>query len=112
MECRLFSLNDSPELHRMSVGGREFVFTGCERAKGRFAATTFLLYDPQRETMEVICAGQFPPWRWRNDTWEPTPVPSMLALGIFKLGAIINPMLPVYRGRELRHMLRVGETKV
>ena len=39
MECRLFSLNDSPELHRMSVGGREFVFTGCERAKGRFTAT-------------------------------------------------------------------------
>lgn len=35
-----------------------------------------------------------------------------IAVGIFKLGAIINPMLPVYRGRELRHMLRVGETKV
>jgi acyl-CoA synthetase (AMP-forming)/AMP-acid ligase II len=35
-----------------------------------------------------------------------------IALGIFKLGAVINPMLPVYRGRELRHMLRVGETKV
>lgn len=39
MECRLLSLNDSPELHRMSVGGREFVFTGCERGKARFAAT-------------------------------------------------------------------------
>ena len=40
----------------------------CQRlAAGRFAATTFLLYDPQRETMEVICAGQFEPWRWRND---------------------------------------------
>jgi acyl-CoA synthetase (AMP-forming)/AMP-acid ligase II len=35
-----------------------------------------------------------------------------IALGIFKLGAVINPMLPVYRGKELRHMLRVGETKV
>ncbi len=37
MECRLLSLNDSPELHRMTVSGREFVFTGCDRGKGRFA---------------------------------------------------------------------------
>src|SRR5262245_25971384 len=35
-----------------------------------------------------------------------------IALGIFRIGAVINPMLPVYRGKELRHMLRVGETKV
>jgi sigma-B regulation protein RsbU (phosphoserine phosphatase) len=35
----------------------------CQRlAAGRFAATTFLLYDPRRETMEIICAGQFEPW--------------------------------------------------
>lgn len=38
-DCRLLSLNDSPELHRMTLAGREFVFTGCERAKGRFAVT-------------------------------------------------------------------------
>jgi len=37
-ECRLLSLNDSRELHRMTIGGREFVFTGCERAKGTFTA--------------------------------------------------------------------------
>jgi sigma-B regulation protein RsbU (phosphoserine phosphatase) len=56
----------------------------CQRlASGRFAATTFLLYDPQRETTEVICAGQFSPWRWHNDLWEPAVVPAMLALGIF-----------------------------
>jgi phosphatidyl-myo-inositol dimannoside synthase len=36
MECRLLSLNDSPELHRLSVGGREFVFTGSERSKAQF----------------------------------------------------------------------------
>ncbi len=36
MDCRLLSLNDTPELHRMSVGGREFVFTGCGRGKTRF----------------------------------------------------------------------------
>ncbi len=39
MDCRLLSLNDSPELHRMTLGGREFVFTGCDRAKGRFTVT-------------------------------------------------------------------------
>ncbi len=52
MECRLFSLNDSPELHRMSVGEREFVFTGCERAKGRFAATA--LRSARRHAKLVI----------------------------------------------------------
>src|SRR6266446_4004391 len=31
MECRVLSLNDSPELHRMTVGAREFVFTGSAR---------------------------------------------------------------------------------
>jgi sigma-B regulation protein RsbU (phosphoserine phosphatase) len=57
----------------------------CQRlAAGRFAATTFVLYNPQRATTEVICAGQFSPWRWRNDVWEPVGVPAMLALGIFK----------------------------
>jgi cyclohexanecarboxylate-CoA ligase len=33
-----------------------------------------------------------------------------IALGIFKLGAVINPMLPVYRGKELRHMHRRAGT--
>jgi phosphatidylinositol alpha-1,6-mannosyltransferase len=54
MECRLFSLNDSLELHRMSVGGREFVFTGCERAKGRFAATAF---RTARRHAKLVIAG-------------------------------------------------------
>jgi phosphatidylinositol alpha-1,6-mannosyltransferase len=36
MECRLISLNDSPELHRMEIGGREFTFTGCARSKSHF----------------------------------------------------------------------------
>lgn len=39
LDCRLISLNDTRELHRMSVGGKEFVFTGCERSKSRFTAT-------------------------------------------------------------------------
>ena len=56
----------------------------CKRlAAGRFAATTFMLYDPHAHTMEVICAGQFAPWRWRNDKWEAEKIPTALALGIF-----------------------------
>ena len=70
----------------------------CQRlAAGRFAATTFLLHDPQCETMEIICAGQFEPWRWRNDAWEPVVVPHALALGIFpgqKFTATETPCLP------------------
>ena len=55
----------------------------CRRfAAGRFAATAFLLYDPQRSTTEVICAGQFAPWRWRMESWEKVDVPATLALGI------------------------------
>ena len=38
-ESRLLSLNDSPELHRMPVGTYEFVFTGSQRGKLRFAVT-------------------------------------------------------------------------
>jgi acyl-CoA synthetase (AMP-forming)/AMP-acid ligase II len=34
------------------------------------------------------------------------------ALGILMVGAVINPMLPVYRARELRYMLNVGKTRV
>lgn len=39
MECRILSLNDGPELKRLTVAGREIVFNGCERAKGRFLTT-------------------------------------------------------------------------
>ena len=39
MECRILSLNDGPELRRLTVADREIVFTGSERAKGRFLAT-------------------------------------------------------------------------
>jgi phosphatidylinositol alpha-1,6-mannosyltransferase len=54
MECRLISLNDSPELHRMTLGGREFVFTGCDRAKGRFTVTA--LRAARRKAKLVLAA--------------------------------------------------------
>jgi len=56
----------------------------CQRlAAGRFAATTFLLYDPRAEKMEILCAGQFEPWRWHEDRWEPVKAPHNMALGVF-----------------------------
>src|SRR5262249_22526040 len=53
-ECRLLSLNDSPELHRMAVGSREFVFTGSSRGKGRF--TTAALRAARRGAKLVLAA--------------------------------------------------------
>jgi len=95
------------EMHALAPfaeeGGLEAYVNGlndelCKRlAAGRFAATTFLLHDPKRETMEVICAGQFEPWRWRNEAWEQVAVPHALALGIFrgqKFRATVLPALP------------------
>ncbi|HKF40012.1 MAG TPA: glycosyltransferase family 4 protein [Candidatus Acidoferrum sp.] len=38
MEYRFLSLNDTPELHRMRIGDREFVFTGAARAKPGYVA--------------------------------------------------------------------------
>lgn len=37
LDCRLLSLNDTRELHRLTIGGKEFAFTGCERSKSQFA---------------------------------------------------------------------------
>ena len=53
-DCRLLSLNDTRELHRATVGGREFVFTGCEKAKGRFAMTAM---GTARRGTKLVLAG-------------------------------------------------------
>jgi phosphatidylinositol alpha-1,6-mannosyltransferase len=54
MECRLLSLNDTPELHRMQVGTREIVFTGAQRAKARFTATAL---RASRRHAKLVIAG-------------------------------------------------------
>ena len=54
MDCRLLSLNDSPELHRIAVGTREFVFTGSARGKTRFSATAA---RAARRRAKLIVAG-------------------------------------------------------
>lgn len=52
-------------------------------SSGRFVATTFLLYQPEKSTMEVICAGQFQPWRWDGYSWTCCNIPASPPLGIF-----------------------------
>ena len=54
MECRLLSLNDSQELHRMSVGGKEFVFTGADHGKASF--TTRAIRAGRRHPKLVLAA--------------------------------------------------------
>lgn len=54
MECRLLSLNDSPELHRMTASGREFVFTGCDRGKARLAVAAL---KAARRKAKLVLAG-------------------------------------------------------
>jgi len=36
----------------------------------------------------------------------------VIDLAVMKLGAVLNPMLPIYRSREVGHMLAVGRTRV
>ena len=54
LECRILSLNDTPELHRMEVGNREFVFTGNAHGKARFSAATA---RTARRGLELVIAG-------------------------------------------------------
>ncbi len=61
---------------------------------------TFLLHDPNLETMEVICAGQFEPWRWLSDVWAPVEVAHALALGIFPGHEFVSTVFPVTAGEK------------
>src|SRR5437773_5151729 len=93
MECRILTLNDGPELKRLGVAGREIVFTGSERAKGRFLATairaarrrsgggrskTKLVVAGHPNLAPVVCAMHFLAPRLKSivcthgvEVWEP-----------------------------------------
>ena len=95
MECRLLTLNDSPELHRMTLAGREFVFTGCERSKGRFTVTAVkaarrkakLVLAAHPNLAPVVQAMRIVAPRMKSivcahgaDVWEPLRILQRLAL--------------------------------
>jgi phosphatidyl-myo-inositol dimannoside synthase len=54
MESCFLSLNDTQELHRMRVGEREFVFTGGNRGKLKFAASAM---RAARRRPKLVLAG-------------------------------------------------------
>lgn len=73
----------------------------CQRLfGGRFAATTFLLYDPLRNLMDVVCAGQFAPLVCRGDEWVLVSVPSDLPLGIFHGRGYTATSIPTQPGEK------------
>jgi anti-sigma regulatory factor (Ser/Thr protein kinase) len=48
--------------------------------------------------MEVICSGQFEPWRWRNDAWETVSVPHALPMGVFRGQKFTATVIPAQPG--------------
>jgi acyl-CoA synthetase (AMP-forming)/AMP-acid ligase II len=79
-------------------GARRITYAHLDRDAGRVAN---LLIELGVEPGDVV-AVQLPNW------YETVAI----AVGIFRAGAVINLMLPIYRSRELRHMLSVGGAKV
>ena len=80
------------------LGARTVTYAELEADAGRVAA---FLAGAGVEPGDVV-AMQLPNW------YQTVAV----ALGTLRLGAVLNPMLPIYRAKELRHMLDVGRTKV
>jgi sigma-B regulation protein RsbU (phosphoserine phosphatase) len=73
----------------------------CKRISGgRFAATSFLLHDPNAQNMTIVCAGQFKPWRRRHEAWEVVEVPQALALGIFPGQTFTSTVVPALPGEQ------------
>ncbi len=67
---------------------------------GRFIATSFLLYHPEKNQMEIICAGQFQPWRWDGNSWDCCEVPSAPPLGILPQYAYTSTQIPCQPGER------------
>jgi sigma-B regulation protein RsbU (phosphoserine phosphatase) len=65
---------------------------------GRFVATTFALFDAENEQAEVLCAGQFAPWRRTGDQWTEVDVPRCLPLGISAATCYQTATIPLLAG--------------
>ena len=80
------------------ANGVRATFAQLERDSARVAN---FLRDAAIKAGDVV-ALQLPNWY----------TSAVVALGALRAGAVVNPMLPAYRERELSHMLRIGRTKV
>ncbi len=67
---------------------------------GRFVATSFLLYHPEKNIMEAICAGQFQPWRWDGNAWTSCLIPSAPPLGILAQYPYFSTQIPCLPGER------------
>ncbi len=97
MDCRLLSLNDTPELHRMSVGERKFVFTGCERGKVRLTVTAMRAARRQARLVLVGHPNLGPVAQTMRI------IAPRLKIMICTHGMEVWEPLPVLRRRALRH---------
>ena len=80
------------------LGTRTSTFQELDQAADRVAAYLWKLgVEPGH-----VVAVQLPNW------YESV----VIDLAVLRIGAVLNPMLPIYRHRELHHMLTVGETRV
>lgn len=85
-DSRFLSLNDSRELHRMTVGEREFVYTGAARSKASFAAAALkaarkhpkLVLAAHTNLGPIVSAMRLPAPRLKSiicthgvEVWEP-----------------------------------------
>jgi len=80
------------------ANGVKATFAQLERDSARVAN---FLRDAGVQAGDVV-ALQLPNWY----------TSATVALGALRAGAVVNPMLPIYRERELSHMLGRGRTKV
>jgi acyl-coenzyme A synthetase/AMP-(fatty) acid ligase len=81
-----------------SVGKREFSYAQLDADASRLANFLIAAGIKPGDVVSV----QMPSW------YETV----VIDLGVMRAGAVMNPLLPNYRGKELRHMLTVGGVKV
>lgn len=79
-------------------GARRATYAQLDRAADQVAA----YLDEVGVVPGDVVAVQLPSW------WEAV----VVMIGVLRAGAVINPMLPIYRERELAHMIRTCGTKV
>jgi cyclohexanecarboxylate-CoA ligase len=78
--------------------GRRFTYSELGEAVSLAAASLKRLGIKRGDVISI----QLPNW------WEF----AVLALAAFRIGAVVNPLMPIFREHELSYMLKLAETKV
>jgi cyclohexanecarboxylate-CoA ligase len=79
-------------------GGKRFTYAELGDAVSRVAASLKRMGTGRGDVIAV----QLPNW------WES----AVVALAAFRVGAVVNPLMPIFRERELSYMLDFAEAKV